>query len=477
MPYKDLRQWLEKVDRIGELVKLEGVHWDLEAGAVCNLTDKAVLFDKFPGYPAGYRVMGPMQRETLPRFFITANWSTEARGTALTKAWMERMRQFEPVPPRWVKSGPVMENAFTGKKVDLTKFPVPKRHPGDGGRFIGTGHTVIMQDPETGRINLGTYRLQLHDRYTTGIHASEGKDGRIIMEKYHNQGKPCPVVVAPGIDPAMFLASIYHLTHLQGGELEFIGWMKGQPEEVIKGKFTGLPIPANAEIAFEGEIPPGVVRKEGPFSEWTGYCKVREFPIIQVKALYHRNDPILTFALGAEFHPQTGMRVDFKASALVWDQMEKAGVRGIKGVAGYNVQRLVVVAIKNLYAGHSMQAGLVASQCHAGSYGNNYVIVVDENVDPSNIQEVMWQVVMRTEPNRAVQVLEHCWASHLTIQDPSYIQRSEEYAMRHEKATYTSKAIIDACVPLEWDPGWHGEIRISQELKAKVLKKWGALLK
>lgn len=123
-------------------------------------------------------------KDTLNRFFITANWSTTYRsGVGLTKAWLEHIRSFKPVPPKLVDAGPIAENIQTGDQVDIFKFPVPHRHVG-----------------ETGRINCGTYRLQAHNKNTTGIHSSEGKDGRIIMEKYKAMGKPCPVVALVGVD-------------------------------------------------------------------------------------------------------------------------------------------------------------------------------------------------------------------------------------------------------------------------------------
>lgn len=477
MAYKDLRDWIKLVENRAHLVRAEGVSWNLEASAFCNMAGKIVLFDKFPGYPAGYRMLGNMGKGGLPLFFITVNWSTEARKPLeLCRSWLARIREFQPVPPAWVKDGPVMENVQTGNEVDLSKFPAPFVSEKDGGRFIGTCDSVIMKDPENGLINLGTYRLQLHDKNTTGFHSSEGKDGRIIMEKYHARGKACPVVVLLGMDAGIFEASTTSFPHRDGSsELDWAGWYKGQPEEVIEGRFTGLPIPANAEIALEGEIPQGILRREGPFCEWTGYSQVKELPIIKVKAVYHRKDPILTCSLDREFYPQQGIRSSFRSSALIWDQMEKAGVRGIHGIAAYNNNRLVVVSIKNLYAGHSMQAGLIASQCRTGALGNTYCIVVDDNIDPFNFQEVMWSVIMTTEPKRSIQILEHLWASHLSIQDPSYVQKAD-YAMRREKATYISKAIIDACKPLEWDTSWHSEVRINPDMKKQVKEKWGHLL-
>ncbi len=478
MGYKSLREWIQMVDRSGGLIKIDGAKWKLEASAIYLLGRNMVLFDHFPDYPPGFRLLASYPPRPLNNFLLAVNWATDLRGTALTRAWKERLQRYEPVPPKRVNTGPIMENVEKGQNINLLKFPVPHIFPRDGGRYIGTGHTVVMRDPDTNRLNLGTYRLQLHDKTSTGIHASEGKDGRIIMEKYHALGKPCPVVAVVGIDPGLFIASTSHLAHPRmDSELEFSGWLKGRPEEYIEGEFTGLPIPANAEIAFEGEILPRDVKAEGPFAEWTGYSQMRDFPVIRAKALYHRNDPILTVGFGREIHPPGDAELvsSFHHAALTWAQMENAGVREIKGVAVYGGRRLVVVSVKNLYAGHSRQAGIIASQCHGAGYGLAYVIVVDEDIDPANIRDVVWAVASRTEPKRAIQILDYCWASHLTLQDPAHVQKAE-YAMRPEKATYMSKAIIDACKPLEWDPSWHQDVWIDSNLKKRVLKKWGEVL-
>lgn len=184
MAYKDLREWIKLVEDRDLLLRAEGVHWNLEVSAFCNSTNKMVLFDKFPDYPAGYRMLGNMGKGGLPIFCLTVNWSTEARKQLeVCRSWLARIREFQPVKPAWVKDGPVMEKVQTGNEVDLFKFPVPFIADKDGGRFIGTCDAIIMKDPETGRINVGTYRLQLHDKNITGIHASEGRDGRIILEK------------------------------------------------------------------------------------------------------------------------------------------------------------------------------------------------------------------------------------------------------------------------------------------------------
>ncbi|MBI2854177.1 MAG: UbiD family decarboxylase [Chloroflexi bacterium] len=479
MSYTDLRQFINAVDQAGELTRLDNVNWDGEVGAICFMSSNAVLMDKFAGYPAGFRTLVNMVGGSGQRFSLATGWSAEGKGLALTKAWKEHLKEFKSVPVKWVSDGPIMENVAIGKDVNLWKFPVPKLHEEDGGRYLGTEGIQILKDPETGRINFGMFRMQVHDKATLGIHISEGKDSYIIKDKYLRQGNPCPIVAVFGIYPSLYLAAGAHMTHQDGlTEFDYSGWLKGSPEEVIKGQFTGLPIPARAEIAIEGEIPPGDMAMEGPFGEGTGYSEPRNLPVVRVKGLYHRNDPIIT-ARPPQYHPpgKGELPQEFQKAALIWDQLEKAGVREIKGVGCFFGHHLTVVSIRNSYAGHSRQAGLIASQCHAGNYLGNWVIVVDEEIDPTVLNDVIWATVTRTDAKRAIQVLDYCWSSHMSQIDPSRFAFSAGYPIMPLKATYKTAAVIDACRPVEWDPSWHRLVIPSAELQNRVLQKWGSLLK
>lgn len=478
MPNRDLRDFIDQIDGINELIRLDGVDWNEEVGAVYAISSKAVLMDNFPGYPSGYRIL-VRTADGLKRFFLAANWNTEARGVDLTRAWLEHQRQFKPIPPKWVKDGPVLENVYTGQDVDVLKFPVPKWHEDDGGRYIGTAGIEIVKDPDTGRLNFGTYRMQVHDKANLGIHMSDGKDGHTIREKYLQAGKPCPIVAVFGTDPAYLIAGGARMTHVDGSsELDFTGWLKGSPEEVIEGRFTGLPVPANAEIVVEGEIVPGVTQLEGPFGESTGYSHPRQLPTVKIKAVYHRNNPILTGTMPLYYPPgRSDIQENFQASALIWDQMERAGVREIKGVASFFGFRLTVVSIKNSFAGHSRQAGLIASQCHTGNYQGNWVIVVDDDIDPTVLNDVLWRVVTRIDARRAIQVLDYLWSSNMALIDPSRAFINAEWPLTPNRATYRSGAVIDACIPVEWDHRWHRAVKPSRQLTDRVMQKWGDILK
>lgn len=121
--------------------------------------------------------------------------SAELRGLDFVRLWKDRMKAFAPVAPRDVAEGPLLENVYTGAAIDLLKFPVPRWNELDGGRYIGTDCVVVTRDPDEGWVNLGTYRVVVHDRDRLGLYISPGKDGRIQMEKAHARGEPFPVAI------------------------------------------------------------------------------------------------------------------------------------------------------------------------------------------------------------------------------------------------------------------------------------------
>jgi UbiD family decarboxylase len=259
MGYNDLRGWLEAVDRMGELKHIEGAHWDREIGAISEIMagngGPALLFDKVPGYPEGYRVLSNAFI-SRPRTGLTLGVPPELSGLEMLDAWRKRLKGAKPVPPVEVKDGPVKQNVLTGQDVDLFKLPTPVWHEFDGGRYLGTGCVIITRDPDDGWINLGTYRCRVFDKNLISVGVNPGKHGTMMMEKYHSRGEGFPIAIACGQDPTLFLASCSPLTGLGESEYDFAGYIKGEPVEVIRGEVTGLPIPATAEIVLEGEIPP-----------------------------------------------------------------------------------------------------------------------------------------------------------------------------------------------------------------------------
>ncbi len=145
----------------------------------------------------------------------------------------------KPLPPRYVKGGPVLENVIEGEAIDVLKFPVPRHHELDKARYIGTANCVITQDPDAGWFNLGCYRNQVYDGKTIGCQITEGKHGRIHRDKYFERGEKMKVVVLVGQDPLLFMLAASPLP--EGiSELDFAGGLRGEPVEVIRGPLYRL---------------------------------------------------------------------------------------------------------------------------------------------------------------------------------------------------------------------------------------------
>ncbi|MBI2854178.1 MAG: UbiD family decarboxylase [Chloroflexi bacterium] len=479
MGFKDLREYVEQLDSMGELTKLSGVSWDLEVGALAEMCPDAILFDDFPGYPHGYRMLIHMVKGQ--RWLLAVNMLTSNRQNALAKEWKERLQSIHAMPPKVVSDAVVLENVQEKKDVDVFKFPIPKIHPEDGGRYAGTDDTIITRDLDTGRINLGTFRLQAHGHNRLGLHIVHGKDTAQIIEQYHKRGKACPVAAVLGIDPSILIASCIETSSYGGmSEYDYAGCFRGEPVEVVQGELTGLPIPANSEIAIEGEVVPGDMALEGPFGEWTGYSEPRETHVIRVKRLMHRNNPILTVSSPtvATRPPSTyrqpgepGLRGETMASGVLWQQMEMAGARGIKGVARYT-KFLTVISIKNTFAGQARQVGHLATHCRAGGVLGKYIIVVDEDINPYDIDDVMWAVMRRADPQRAIDITRYCWSDRMD----SAISYEEKKNPIPIAPVYNSRCVIDACRPVEWDPKLKRNVEYGADLRNKVQAKWGSLL-
>src|SRR5690606_22133197 len=232
-----------------ELLRLEGVHWDLEIGAVAEMiyhnkpdNPPAILFEKIPGYPPDFKVLSGAVNSSR-RLAMTLGFDEPRSYLDVVQAYRDRIRQFELIDPVEVEDGPILENIDRDDEVDLYKFPVPFFHEEDGGRYIGTGDLVIMKDKDSDWVNHGTYRVQIHDKNTVGCWMSPGKHGSLIKEKWFAEGKNCPVLISVGHDPLLHLSSA---NEVGPGISEFshAGGHRGRPFEVIRSELSGLPIPA-----------------------------------------------------------------------------------------------------------------------------------------------------------------------------------------------------------------------------------------
>lgn len=213
--YRDLREWLSRVEEIGELRIAKSIDLNEDVGRIAEISTSteegaAVILDEFNGYKKGHRILlNPFG--TTRRIAWTFGFPLEVDRLKLLELFKNRLDKLDLISPKYVESGPVFENRLIGKEVDLLRFPVPKWHKDDGGPYIGTGCIVITRDPDEGWVNLGTYRNQLHDEKTVGFYISSGHHGRTHRDKYFSRGEPCPVAIVFGSDPLLFAAGMTEL--------------------------------------------------------------------------------------------------------------------------------------------------------------------------------------------------------------------------------------------------------------------------
>jgi UbiD family decarboxylase len=472
----DLRAWLAEVEKLGELKHVRGADWNLELGAISELnvkkdTPPALLFDEIKGYAKGFRVLtcstsSPARLSSILRLPLqrTHHGLVEAlRGRPAQ--WQAAAARFAPTA---VKAGPALEHIDS--EVDVFKFPAPLWHELDGGRYIGTGCSVVTRDLDSDWINVGTYRVQVIDRNHVALDMVPGKHGRIHYEKHKAAGKRFPVVIICGGDPLGYLISGIEVPFGMC-EYNYIGAILNAPVAVIAGELTGLPFPAASEIVLEGFVEPRDERTEGPFGEFHGYYPGKEgiAPVVTVQRLYYRADPILMGSPPAKPPNDYSYSKAVMRSALLHDAIVAAGVPDVRAVWAHEIggaRMFNVVSIKQRYAGHARQAGHILSQCGVGAYMSRYSVVVDEDIDPANLQEVMWAVATRTDPAVDIDIIERGMGSK---NDPMFV------AYRYD-APYSSKAVIDACRPWDHLADFPAVAEASKELQQKIRAKWKDLL-
>ena len=469
----DLREFLDQVRALGELKEIPGAHWNLEIGALTELFAEesrtpALLFDDIPDYQKGRRVLSNVLYSP-GRQALALGVAPELRGIPLVLEIKRRLAEMKLLPPTEVKSAPVMQNVLAGSAVDVGKFPAPQWHEKDGGRYIGTFDAVISRDPDSGYVNVGTYRVQLHDANTVGLWMIPGKHGNLIAQKYWRQGKDCPFLIACGVPPAMLLASSLGVPW-GVSEYDFLGGLLGEPMAVVSSELTGLPIPANAEIVLEGSAPPPekLSHPEGPFGEWPGYYAsgTIDRPVVKISAIYHRDDPIITGDPPLKTYLNTDM-YKYVRSANIWSSMERAGIPEVRGVWFPRQGRfVVVVAIKQRYPGHPRQIGHGVLATRDGGRDTRMVIVVDDDIDITNFNEVMWAVATRWDPKRQSEI----------VQVPaSDLNPTLTAAERQSGDMVSSCQIIDACRPFATRDAFPPTSSITPEYREIIMRQWGHL--
>jgi len=468
MPYQSLGEFINAADAIGEVRYVDNADLDLDVGCLTELMAERngpmLVFDKFSNHPVGYRVCSNAIRSAR-RFALAMGLPLDIHPLELLQLWRERRKAAETIPTKVVGDGPVMECVQKDNEVDIGRFPTPRWHSGDGGRYIGTQDMVITRDPDRGWVNMGVYRGMIQGRDRISLWINPMKHGRILVERYWRDGTAAPVAVVLGCEPVTWMTASMS-PPFGTSEYELAGAYRGSPVEIVQLPLTGLPVPSGAEIVIEGEIPPvsEETAEEGPFGEWPGYY-THQGPecVVRIQRIYHRQNPILAGA--PPMRPIGWSNITTYVHLL--DHLERSGVTDVTGVWGFNNGLLTVIALRQRYAGHAKQALLTAAGFRHGDM-KCYYVAVDEDIDPTNLEEVLWAMCTRVDPATAVDIIHSAWTADL---DPRLSP-----SKRAAGDLTVGRMLINACRPYTWRDQFPKTNVFNASERKLVATKWREIL-
>jgi 4-hydroxy-3-polyprenylbenzoate decarboxylase len=305
--------------------------------------------------------------------------------------------------PKTVRSGACKE-VIKKDGFSLFDFPILKCWPQDAGRFI-TWPLVITKNPETGKRNVGVYRMQVFDERTTAMHWQTQKHGAEHFRRARaaNPDGRIYVAVAIGSDPATCLSGILPIPP-DLDEFMFAGFLRREPVEIVACETVDLEVPANSEIVLEGYVNLNEMRTEGPFGDHTGFYSLEgEYPVFHVTCITHRRDPIyLTTIVGPP--PQEDFWIGHAVERIFLPvmKMQYPEIVDVAMPAEGIFHNLMIVAIRKSYPGHARKI-MNAIWSLGQAMFTKVIVVVDHDVDIQNSREVLWKALCAIDPERDVQ--------------------------------------------------------------------------
>lgn len=468
MAYKSFRTYVEELDKAGELTHIKAqVDWDSEIGAITRAIYKrrgpAMLFENIKDTPIGSLFCGAMHEDKKfgMMFDIGADIHEHydflsARMSALPKA------------PIIVYSGVCQENVLMGEDVDLNKFPSPKWHPLDGGRYIGTLGCVVTQDPDTGINNVAIIRVMNEGKDKLGMNAEQHT--AIHLRKYRDRKENMPFAMAIGVPPAVLISGAAKVPY-GVDEYTVAGAICDDPIPLVKCKTNDLYVPADAEVVIEGSVfyDDSEWLDEGPFGEFTGHFsadKPSKKPTGLVTCITYRNDPILQGTSPGVGNNENGGAVKRSHGANQLAALRSAGIPGVKDLSvlemGCASFVTAVSLSKQFWGGNAQQAAnLLMSMGHFPKI----VVLVDDDIDVFDPGMVLWAVASRVQPSRDITILPMNQVT--TPLDPSIPDELRKRGL----LAMTSRMIIDATT---FNKGvtFSKLVLDDEETKRKIAEKW-----
>jgi 4-hydroxy-3-polyprenylbenzoate decarboxylase len=477
MAYGDLREFIRKLEKEGELKRITiDVDPMLEIAEFADRAVKtggpALLFERPKGYqiPVLINSYASMRRmelalevesiETIAGRIAEYLEMRMPEGLIGKLKMLPKLAQMGAFFPKMVSKGACQE-VVRHEGFSLFDYPVLQCWPEDGGRFI-TLPLVFSKNPETGKRNCGVYRMQVYDAHTAGMHWQTHKQGAEHYRRMLAQSGAdrMEVAVAIGSDPATMYSGILPLPP-DLDEMMMAGFLRSSPVEMVKCQTCELEVPANAEIVLEGYVQPGEMRTEGPFGDHTGfYSLADEYPVFHVTCITQRKEPIYaTTIVGPPPMEDYYMGKAVERIFLPLMRLHLPEIRDVSMPAEGIFHNLMLVSMRKSYPGHARKV-MSAIWGLGQAMFTKCIVVVDEDVDVQNVGEVAWKALNNIDPERDIQ---------FTLGPIDSLDHASRLA------NYGSKMGIDAT--RKW-PGegftrpWPGVIRMSSDVKQRVDELW-----
>ena len=485
MKYNDLRDFLQGLERMGELKRVTAaIDPRLEMTEICDRVLRqegpALLFERPKGHtiPVLGNLFGTPRRVALGMGEddvgalrevgkLLAFLKEPEPPKGLKDAWdkLPVYKQVLNMAPKEISRAPCQQNIIEEGDVDLSRLPIQTCWPGDAGPLI-TWALVITKGPHKERQNIGIYRQQVIGRNKVIMRWLSHRGGALDFRdwKLAHPGKPFPVSVALGADPATILAAVTPVPDSLS-EFAFAGLLRGSRTDVVKSKTNDLVVPASAEIVLEGYIDPNEMAPEGPFGDHTGYYnEVDIFPVFTITRITHRDNPIYhsTYTGRPPDEPAVlGVALNEVFVPLLQKQFPEITDFYLppEGCS----YRMAVVSMRKQYPGHAKRVMLGVWSFLRQFMYTKFVIVTDDDINVRDWKDVIWAMTTRMDPMRDTVMIDNTPIDYLDFASPV--------------SGLGSKMGMDATNkwPGETQREWGRPIQMDAEIKKRVDEMWGAL--
>jgi 4-hydroxybenzoate decarboxylase len=451
MAFATLRDFLKTLEEEGQLLRIsEQVQLEPDLGAAACAVSKvgketapAILFEKLHGYYDAQVVMN-----------VHGSWSNHAlmlgmpKTTSLKEQFFEFVKRYQTFPGEVERrtAAPWQDIVIDDpQKINLFDvLPLFRLNRNDGGFYIDKA-AVISRDPEDpdnfGKQNLGIYRLQVKGRHRVGIQPVPAHDIAIHLRKAEERGEDLRVAISISNDPILSTVASMPILYDQS-EYEMAGALQQSAYPIVHSAFSGVDIPWSAEVVLEGVIKSRFREVEGPFGEFTGhYSGARLTPVIEISRLSYRRKPLFENLYLGQPWTEIDYMIGINTCAPLFVQLKQAFPEVVAVNALYTHGLVIIVSTKRRYGGFAKTVGLRTMTTPHGMGYAKIVIMVDETVDPFNLNQVMWALSTKMMPAHDLIIIPDLSVMPL---DPG----SEPVGITH-------KVIMDATTPLPQEKRGH----------------------